>query len=419
MSSYINSLLVELGFRAPHHPEAEPSRGDPQSTKLPNDRIPSPDQDRIASNIPGDAGSPHGPPFFTTLLKDMDRRTSDRERQRPRSTQQHDDEFPNRSVPVTANTTDRPFHTDMEVQRNLENIRLHDDESRVLSPEEQSGGDAPSLRGSGSESESPSSRQNHNTDGSASTSLPADDGMGWLRKKIHAIRDRDLDNNEKARMVHDLMTEKYKSSRTTLSPALSPPTLSPSGILESRESAISPGPTLDTSTPHENRFSLTAEDLQPTYVPRIEPESPVAETAEEAGDEDPDTEELEEASPLGCQHYKRNVKLQCFTCKKWYTCRFCHDEIEDHPLVRRDTENMLCMLCGCAQPAAQNCQQCGEQTAQYYCDICKLWDNDSKKSIYHCHDCGICRIGQGLGKDFFHCKVSTAEQSEHSEQSEY
>jgi ribosomal protein L40E len=79
--------------------------------------------------------------------------------------------------------------------------------------------------------------------------------------------------------------------------------------------------------------------------------------------------------------------------------------VEDHTLVRRDTKHMLCMLCGHAQPAAQNCRRCTEQTAQYYCEICKLWDNDSKKSIYHCSDCGICRIGQGLGKDFFHCQV--------------
>ena len=37
---------------------------------------------------------------------------------------------------------------------------------------------------------------------------------------------------------------------------------------------------------------------------------------------------------------------------------------------------------------------------------CKLWDDDPEKKIYHCDDCGICRIGAGLGKDFFHCKVS-------------
>jgi uncharacterized CHY-type Zn-finger protein len=98
--------------------------------------------------------------------------------------------------------------------------------------------------------------------------------------------------------------------------------------------------------------------------------------------------------------------LQCHTCKRWYTCRFCHDQAEDHSLERRKTENMLCMLCTLPQPAAQWCKGCGECAASYFCGVCKLWDNDSAKSIYHCDDCGICRIGQGLGKDFFHCKVS-------------
>ena len=255
-----------------------------------------------------------------------------------------------------------------------------------------------------------------NIDEASHMSLPADDGMGWLRNKIHAIRELDLGNEEKARMVHDLMTASYNSSRI-LSPNLSAamsPTLDPSRLAQpgspptlgrKHSPDLTPlSPTLAASiSQYENQFMLTPEDLQPTYVPKVEPES-VVETGEETGEEDPDTEELEETS-LGCQHYRRNVKLQCFTCKKWYTCRFCHDEVEDHHLIRRDTENMLCMLCGHPQPAAHDCRKCGVQTAQYYCEICKLWDNDGKKSIYHCNDCGICRIGQGLGKDFFHCKV--------------
>ena len=75
-------------------------------------------------------------------------------------------------------------------------------------------------------------------------------------------------------------------------------------------------------------------------------------------------------------------------------------------LNRRETKNMLCMLCGCAQPASEECALCSERGAWYYCDVCKLWDDDPEKSIYHCNDCGICRVGKGLGKDFFHCKVS-------------
>ena len=43
------------------------------------------------------------------------------------------------------------------------------------------------------------------------------------------------------------------------------------------------------------------------------------------------------------------------------------------------------------------------QMSSYYCSICHLWENNPNKSIYHCVDCKICRIGKGLGIDFFHC----------------
>jgi len=37
---------------------------------------------------------------------------------------------------------------------------------------------------------------------------------------------------------------------------------------------------------------------------------------------------------LGCRHYRRGAKLQCSTCNHWATCRYCHDEEEDHKLIR-------------------------------------------------------------------------------------
>lgn len=108
---------------------------------------------------------------------------------------------------------------------------------------------------------------------------------------------------------------------------------------------------------------------------------------------------------LGCQHYQRGCKIQCSTCHKWYTCRFCHDESEPHNLIRPATTTMMCMHCFTIQPAGQDCQHCGVSLATYFCKFCKLWDDDATKSIYHCADCGICRIGEGLGKDFFHCST--------------
>jgi hypothetical protein len=73
-------------------------------------------------------------------------------------------------------------------------------------------------------------------------------------------------------------------------------------------------------------------------------------------------------------------------------------------VCRRETKNMFCMLCSEIQPAAQICRNCEEPVARYYCDTCKLWDDDPTKSIYHCDQCGICRQGKGLGEDFFHCE---------------
>lgn len=82
---------------------------------------------------------------------------------------------------------------------------------------------------------------------------------------------------------------------------------------------------------------------------------------------------------LGCQHYRRGAKMQCSTCDQWYTCRYCHDEDQDHKLIRyvpvisgvmrrTDTRNMICMHCSTAQKAGQYCVNCHTRLAKYYCD---------------------------------------------------
>ena len=256
-------------------------------------------------------------------------------------------------------------------------------------------------------------------------SLPEDDGMGYMRKRIIMIQRTGTSNAEKARLIHGLMTEQYNASH----PSLIRRSGSQASML-SYERPITPGSThsadsrvrnisnLAPSSPLANAitsFHLTPEDLQPTYFQRrIFPHHgrDVNGTAlhQQAAALDFEDEPL----ALGCPHYKRNIKLQCSACDRWYTCRFCHDEVEDHSLNRRETKNMLCMLCGCAQPAAEVCRECGEPGARYYCSVCKLWDDDSGKSIYHCDDCGICRVGQGLGKDFYHCKVRPMTERHHT-----
>lgn len=236
----------------------------------------------------------------------------------------------------------------------------------------------------------------------SSRRIPEDDGMRELRSRIHAINAKDISPPEKARQIHDALLEGYNASRNVLH--AKKPLESGDGL----EHALAQSPSSPASRPlkfwqhqaEEESFVLTEEDKKPSFVPVKPPKRHGSETPVEPLEVVPETEQ-----PLGCQHYERNVKMQCFTCKKWYTCRFCHDANEDHNLIRSETRNMLCMICTTPQKASDMCINCGEISAHYYCNICKLWENRQSKPIYHCSDCGICRRGMGLGKDFFHCKV--------------
>jgi hypothetical protein len=75
---------------------------------------------------------------------------------------------------------------------------------------------------------------------------------------------------------------------------------------------------------------------------------------------------------------------------------------------RKETQKMLCMVCSTVQNVGPCCTFTGcpryNLHTHYFCNECVFWDDDSRKNIFHCHDCGICRVGQGLGVDYFHCQ---------------
>jgi uncharacterized protein (DUF305 family) len=245
-----------------------------------------------------------------------------------------------------------------------------------------------------------------------SESLPADDGMRHLRARVHQIRELTISEEEKARMMHGMMTERYNFLRPTSPNSFvshdRPFTPTSGASVFSDRNVSSPVSAASDWVDPENPFNLRPEDTEPTYRSRPPDHNPYAFDEGEGEGEDEDLDHFEDEVALGCQHYKRNVKVQCVECRRWYTCRYCHDAVEDHCLNRAMTKNMLCMVCGTPQKAGEYCIQCGTQSACYYCDTCKLWDNNITKKIYHCADCGICRRGAGLGKDYVHCKVSAA-----------
>mmetsp|Transcript_3587 Transcript_3587/g.6420 ORF Transcript_3587/g.6420 Transcript_3587/m.6420 type:complete len:401 (+) Transcript_3587:176-1378(+) len=111
---------------------------------------------------------------------------------------------------------------------------------------------------------------------------------------------------------------------------------------------------------------------------------------------------------MGCKHYSRNCKLKAACCGKLFTCRFCHDEASDHNINRYATSHVWCMTCGLIQPKSNRCIECHTIFARYYCKICGFYDNDPNKNVYHCHQCGMCRVGKGVGIDNFHCTKCNA-----------
>ncbi|KAH9778758.1 zinc finger protein BRUTUS [Citrus sinensis] len=111
-----------------------------------------------------------------------------------------------------------------------------------------------------------------------------------------------------------------------------------------------------------------------------------------------------EKQVFGCEHYKRNCKIRAACCGKLFTCRFCHDKASDHSMDRKATSEMMCMHCLKIQAIGPNCTtpSCnGLSMAKYYCNICKFFDDE--RTVYHCPFCNLCRVGGGLGVDFFHC----------------
>ncbi|CDI76202.1 zinc finger (CHY type) protein, putative [Eimeria acervulina] len=101
------------------------------------------------------------------------------------------------------------------------------------------------------------------------------------------------------------------------------------------------------------------------------PNPPAAEAA--AGD----SAAAETAQQLGCSHYRRKCKIVAPCCKEIYWCRHCHNEayesdlVKAHEIDRHAVEEIVCAVC------------------------------ETRQSVYHCDECGICRSGGR--ENYFHC----------------
>ena len=108
---------------------------------------------------------------------------------------------------------------------------------------------------------------------------------------------------------------------------------------------------------------------------------------------------------LGCRHYFRACKVRAECCGELHTCRLCHDAEHTHVMDRSKVTEILCMRCDTLQCVSERCVnvECGQRFARYFCAVCVFYDDKEGRSVYHCHSCNVCRVGKGLGIDFFHC----------------
>lgn len=108
----------------------------------------------------------------------------------------------------------------------------------------------------------------------------------------------------------------------------------------------------------------------------------------------------------GCEHYRRRCKIRAPCCGEVFGCRHCHNEAtakdDRHELPRHEVKRVICLVCDTEQPAAKVCSNCGVNMGEYFCDVCKFYDDDTEKQQFHCDDCGICRVGGR--ENYFHCQ---------------
>lgn len=229
-----------------------------------------------------------------------------------------------------------------------------------------------------------------------------------LREKIQKINQLSCVNQvQKNKLVTRLMMGNYyKYIQEKLPTSNIPSKLKHQRLtLQNSQLEITHEETEDLEDEHSKESSSKKAEFDDVSMKGLEPDHDEDEVFLNESDYLPSFNDPPTNRVLGCPHYQRNCKLECPTCFKWFPCRFCHDqEISDHKMIRNEVKHILCMKCNTPQePDSNECVNCEEELASYFCDKCILYDNDNTKDIYHCDKCQICRLGLGIGKDYFHC----------------
>lgn len=100
-----------------------------------------------------------------------------------------------------------------------------------------------------------------------------------------------------------------------------------------------------------------------------------------------------------CNHLNNNVQVYAECCKKYYDCHLCHNEVNDHRLIKYTIKKVKCTNCSTENCISDNCRNCKIKFGENNCRTCNIWCNKTK--FFHCYKCKFCGIGNK--EDFFHC----------------
>jgi len=110
-----------------------------------------------------------------------------------------------------------------------------------------------------------------------------------------------------------------------------------------------------------------------------------------------------------CSHYdskfKKCHKFKFECCDRIDDCVRCH-KTNSPTCYNKPTDSVRvveieCKECHTGQPPSNQCIKCTVKFNQSYCLKCYIWTNNE---IYHCEDCGFCRIKEAQYPNPFHCQ---------------
>ncbi|GBG24918.1 Zinc finger protein BRUTUS [Hondaea fermentalgiana] len=241
-----------------------------------------------------------------------------------------------------------------------------------------------------------------------------------LRRTIRDIQmDTSLTSAERAKRIQELMTFSWRKSQKDLHAAKESESMRRRASTKSMRRMRNTNNNVPPGHVPRTQSSYFASDGRLAQLRQEERGNQSGEVDSDLGDDDEEVAPLdendllksyhdEENNILGCEHYQRKCMISAPCCNEFFACRFCHNEEMDHEIDRYAVDRVRCMMCSKEQPVAKACVDCGLEFARYYCEPCKFYDDKEGKAIYHCPKCNICRIGEGLGIDYFHCDKCNA-----------